>query len=265
MNDFSVSNRFQNEKTGVHWQVDPSESSFTRLLEHIQVRTQFYDGFCKSFNYFLENRSENNMIIADIGGGVGWTSAIMAKHPRVKKVYLVEPSINRRNSFQHICNHMKVDPLKVDAINGSFHDFSIPGKVDAIVMCASLHHCRKDYLADLFRNIFEFLIEKKGKARVLIANEHYVNIFFSIRRQLSLLKWLFEGKKPFWTTTNPRHYHPDDFEHWRTKSELDSIFKKNNFIANYCLLRADLCDDKPLYESLMMWRYYYATLDYLNL
>ena len=25
------------------------------------------------------------MIIADIGGGVGWTSAIMAKHPRVKK------------------------------------------------------------------------------------------------------------------------------------------------------------------------------------
>ena len=118
MNDFSVSNRFVNEKTGVHWQVDPSESSFTRLLEHIQVRTQFYNGFCKSFNYFLENRSENNMIIADIGGGVGWTSAIMAKHPRVKKVYLVEPSINRRNSFDHICNHMKVD-----AINGIFNNF----------------------------------------------------------------------------------------------------------------------------------------------
>ena len=25
------------------------------------------------------------MIIADVGRGVGWTSAIMAKHPRVKK------------------------------------------------------------------------------------------------------------------------------------------------------------------------------------
>ena len=111
MNEISVSNRFINEKIGIHWQVDPSERSFARLLEHIQVRTQFYNGFCKAFNYFLENRSENNMIIADIGGGVGWTSAIMAKHPRVKKVYLVEPSINRRNSFQYICNHFKVDPF----------------------------------------------------------------------------------------------------------------------------------------------------------
>ena len=265
MNEISVSNRFINEKIGIHWQVDTSERSFARLLEHIQVRTQFYNGFCKAFSNFLENRSENNMIIADVGGGVGWTSAIMATHPRVKKVYLVEPNINRRNSFQNICNHLKVDPLKVDAINGSFHDFSIPVKVAAIVMCESLHHCHKDYLADLFRNILEFLIEKNGKARVLIANEHYVNIFFSVRRQLSLLKWLIEGKKPFWTTTNPRHYDPYDFEHWRSKSELDSIFNKYNFVANYNLLRFDLCDDKPLYEWLIMWRYYFATLDYMNI
>ena len=89
MNDFSVSNRFVNENIGIHWQVDSSESSFTRLLEHIQVRTQFYNGFYKAFNCLLENRSKNNLIIADIGGGVGWTFAIMTKHPRVKKVYLV--------------------------------------------------------------------------------------------------------------------------------------------------------------------------------
>tara|TARA_B100000579_G_scaffold371763_1_gene334539 strand:+ start:4818 stop:5357 length:540 start_codon:yes stop_codon:yes gene_type:complete len=178
MDNFSLSNRFINENIAIHWQVDSSEISFTRLLEHIQVRTQFYNGFCKAFNCFLENRSENNIIIADIGGGVGWTSAIMAKHPRVKKVYLVEPNQNRRNRFQYICNHMKVDPLKVEAVNGSFYDFSIPEKVDAIVMCASLHHCHKDYLGDLFKNIHEFLKEKNGKAKVLIANEHYVNVFF---------------------------------------------------------------------------------------
>ena len=166
MNDFSVSNRFVNENIGIHWQVDSSESSFTRLLEHIQVRTQFYNGFCKAFNYFLENRSENNMIIADVGGGVGWTSAIMAKHPRVKKVYLVEPDINRRNRFQSICNHLKVDPLKVDVINGSFHDFSIPEKVYAIVICASLHHCHREYLADLLEIFFNFSL-KKSKSKSL--------------------------------------------------------------------------------------------------
>ena len=153
--------------------------------------------------------------------------------------------------------------MKVEATNGTFHDFSIPEKVAAIVMCASLHHCHRDYLGDLFRNILEFLIEKNGKARVLIANENYVNIFFSIRRQLSLIKWLVQGKKPFWTVTNPRHYLPD-FEHWRTKSELDSIFKQYDFLANYNLLRADLCDNKPIYEWLIMWRYYFATLDYMK-
>ena len=68
MNDFSVSNRFVNENIGIHWQVDTSESPFKRLLKHIQVRTQFYNGFCKAFNYLLENRSENNMIIDDVGG-----------------------------------------------------------------------------------------------------------------------------------------------------------------------------------------------------
>ena len=72
MNDFSVSNRFVNENIGVHWKVDASESSFTRLLEHIQVRTQFYNGFCKAFNYFLENRSGNNMIIANSNICYSW-------------------------------------------------------------------------------------------------------------------------------------------------------------------------------------------------
>ena len=47
MNEFSVSNRFVNENIEGHWQVDHSESSFTRLLEHIQVRTQFIMGFVK--------------------------------------------------------------------------------------------------------------------------------------------------------------------------------------------------------------------------
>ena len=58
MNDFSVSNRFVNENIGNHWQVDSSESSFTRLLEHIQVISLFYNGFCKAFIYFLVNPTE---------------------------------------------------------------------------------------------------------------------------------------------------------------------------------------------------------------
>ena len=46
MNDFLVSNRSVNENIGIHRQVDNSVSPFTRLLKHIQLRTQFYNGFC---------------------------------------------------------------------------------------------------------------------------------------------------------------------------------------------------------------------------
>jgi len=260
--DNSVSERFVDEEIASHWLVDKGESSFIRLLEHIQVNTHFYHGFYKAFLFFLSNRPDNNMTVADIGGGVGWTSALMAKHPRIKKVYLVEPSSNRSNSFQYICKHWKVDPNKIVVVDGTFNNFSLPEKVDAIVMCASIHHCHSDNIENLFSNIHNFLIEKNGVARVLIVNEHYVNILFSLRRQLTLLKWLYLGKKPFWSVINPRHYHPSDFEHWRTKSELNSIFEKFGYKANYKILNVDLCDDKSLWAWLMMWRYYYATLDF---
>ncbi len=52
MNEISVSNRFINEKIGIHWQVDPSERSFARLLEHIQVKHNFIMGFVKPLVIF---------------------------------------------------------------------------------------------------------------------------------------------------------------------------------------------------------------------
>ena len=75
------------------------------------------------------------------------------------------------------------------------------------------------------------------------------------------MKHFVKGSKPFWNASKLRHYDPNDFEHWRTKSELDKIFGKYQFRANYKLLNVDLCDDKPIWEWLMMWRYYYAVLD----
>ena len=261
MSDYSVPKRFVNEEIANHWLVDGSESSFARLLKHLQVKTHFYYGFCKAFDYFLDQRSDKDLIIADVGAGVGWTSAIMAKHPKVKKVYCLEPSTNRRSSFEYICKHWNVDPSKVEAIKGSFTNFRLPEKADAIVMCASIHHCHDDYLDVLFKNIDDSLIDNKGKATILIANEDYVNVLFSFRRLMSYIKNRFKGKKPFWSIGKPRHYHPHDLEHWRTKSELSEIFTKNNFKVNYKKLDVDLCNDKPMWEWLIMWEYYYATLD----
>lgn len=261
----SIAERFIDEKLdeSCHWVVSQSDESFERLLKHIQVKTHFYHCFYNAFDYLLASRDEDELTIADVGGGVGWTTALMAKHPRVQKAYLVEPSVNRVKSFQPICRHWNVDPQKVEAIDGSFQEFNLPDKVDVILMCASIHHCDDDYTGALFSNIERYLRNPKGKARVLVANEHYVNVLFSLRHRLyPLIKNYLKGKNPYWWTLGDlRRCHPTSYEHWRTKSELDSIFNRYGYKANYNRLSVDLCNDKPFWDNFLMWQYYFATLD----
>ena len=83
----------------------------------------------------------------------------MAKHPRIKKEYLVEPNTNRRNSFKNIFKHWKVNPIKIDAVDETFNNYSLPEKVGAIVMFSPIHHCHIDNIDDFFSSIHDFTIE----------------------------------------------------------------------------------------------------------
>ena len=127
--------RFEDEKLADHWKVTEDKKTFDNLMSHLQVKTHFYFGFMQSISKYFELNKDDELIIADIGGGVGWSSAILAKLPNVKKVYLVEPSLNRLRSFDNICKHLNVPPNKVEFVNGSFQDFKLPEKVDMILMC----------------------------------------------------------------------------------------------------------------------------------
>ena len=89
----NVSDRFVNEKLKNHWIVDKSKESFEILIEHIKFKTNFYKGFIESVDNFLLTRNKKKLIIADLGAGVGWTSAYLAKNSRIEKIYIIEPSI----------------------------------------------------------------------------------------------------------------------------------------------------------------------------
>ncbi|MBF0171426.1 MAG: hypothetical protein HQK87_10145, partial [Nitrospinae bacterium] len=108
-----VAERFVNEKLAAHWQVDETDESFKRLLYHLEVKTNFKPYFEIAMNKVFVPDSDLTSIIkqkgaitaADIGAGVAWTSAMLAKNPNVKEVYSVEPSQNRLQHGKYVIKH----------------------------------------------------------------------------------------------------------------------------------------------------------------
>ena len=211
----------------------------------------------------MYDRKKDGLVIADVGGGVGWTSAIMALHPRVRKVILVEPSDNRRASNKHIVDHFGVPKGKVESISGTFQNFNLKEKVDVVVLCASIHHCYDEFIPKLFENIDECLVDPIGNARVLIANEHIVTPFWVLHRMGAYIKNILLGKKDniFYGINNWRAPHPHDGEHWRNRKEIDQIVKEAGYSHRFFVNQGDLCVKNPSIISRLEWVYYYALLD----
>jgi len=255
--------RFSNEKIAKHWQVDDTKKSFDRMLNHIEVRTNFRVFFEHAFGQLLKKRTENNLIILDLGGGVGWTSALMALESRVKKVILVEPSSTRRLISPYIASHFGVPKEKIEVIDGTFQEFNLEVKVDVVVMSASIHHCYDEYIPKLFHNIEACLINPHGEARILIANEHVFTKFWVIKRFGALLKNIFLNRKHniFYSLFNLRAPYPGDAEHWRTKKEINKIITNHGYTNNFNRNNGDLCIKNPSYFTKIQWVYYYSILD----
>lgn len=253
-----ISKRFQNENLADHWQVDDSKSSFECLLFHLEHRTNFKVYFLEALQKLNMEQSTPPIVIADIGAGIGWTSALMARHPKVHKVYGVDASDKRLQHAKFVSNHFNIQS-KIEIIKGTFEHFNVNQAVDFVVLCGSLHHCYNKQMKTLFLNIKKIL---KPHGKVLIANEHYVNYVWTLKRFLSYLKGLLKRKEVFnGTLTSLRAPDPFDGEHWRTRKELEHIFHQNGFRYQFFIHKGDLCLDKYSWYHRLGWFYYYAVLE----
>ena len=250
--------RFVNEDLGVHWQVDDTRESFERLLYHLEVKTNFKLYFEEALNNLNldSDKFTDELVMADIGAGVCWTSAILSRHSKAKLVYAVDPSHNRLKHARFVIKHFKSEN-KVRIIPGTFREPNIPEGVDLILLCGSLHHCFDEEIAGLFSNI-KRLLRPNGK--VLIANEHYVNSIWSLKRFLSYLYHFRERRELYYSPGKLRAPHPLDGEHWRTRKELEKIFKMHGFNAQFFIHAGDLCKDKHSLYRRQGWYYYHAIL-----
>ena len=75
------------------------------LLNHIYITTNFCKFFFESIDQDLFSPKKEKLVVADIGAGVGWTSAFISNLPTVKNIYIVEPSLERFNKIKHVLKH----------------------------------------------------------------------------------------------------------------------------------------------------------------
>jgi len=171
------------------------------------------------------------------------------------QIYVVDPSVNRLNCAKAVAKHINAPIEKLVFINGTFEEPKVPEKVNIVSLCASLHHCWDKEMPKLFENIRNMLIPEDGL--VLLSNEHYVNRLYIIKQILSWIKHF--PKRPFNWRTDPD---PWSGEHVRFKYELEEIFKRERFDAEYFSLEGNLCDRnaKWLWREWLTWTYYYAIL-----
>jgi SAM-dependent methyltransferase len=262
--NFFLADRYINEKLPSYWNVDESLESFNLFLNHIEKTTNFKLYFEEAFNQLMSDRKEKDMVVLDIGGGIGWTSALMAKHPRIKKVLILEPSSSKRLIHKHIAKHFKVPEDKIESINGTFQDFNLSEKVDVCVLCGSLHHCLDEFIPLLFHNIEKSLKNPIGKSRVLIANDHIVTPLWTLKRFAGYIKnTILVRRETLWNSLRDlRAPQPYSLEHWRSRKELDIIIKNASYTYRFFKIKdSDLTLKNPSYLYKLQWVYYYSLLD----
>lgn len=249
-----LTTRYRDENLPAHWAVSSEDESFRRLIEHIGVSTNFKSFFEKEISYPPLFATPEKLVVADIGAGVGWTTALLALKPEVKKVYAIEPSTSRRSRIPTTCRHFHVPDSKIEVIDdGHFQNLNLPEKVNLIVFSSSFHHCFDSQMDDLFEQIRMYLapqlkstyvkhtgerVEVGYKSKVLLASEHYVNWIYTSRQVLRF----FAGKLS--STFEKQAGYPEKFgqwrppdqwggEHWRTRREIERIVSQNSFSAKF--------------------------------
>jgi SAM-dependent methyltransferase len=121
------------------WADSPEDRRALRYLrEETRLERAFRDllGRARALGYVPGG------VVLDLGAGICWTSAILARERGVARVLAVDFS---RHRLAEIAPHMVAQygapAEKIQRVVGSFYDLRVePGSVDAVVLFAAFHH-----------------------------------------------------------------------------------------------------------------------------
>ncbi|MBN1353840.1 MAG: class I SAM-dependent methyltransferase, partial [Candidatus Omnitrophica bacterium] len=253
-----IAPRYTDEKLAIHWQVDDTPESLERLFYHLGVKTNIKPYFEEALAGLDldDKRFHQDLVVADIGAGISWSSALLARHPKVKRVYAVDPSTNRLKHAGFVAKHLGVEQ-KLIIKQGTFLKPNIHEKVDLVLLSGSLHHCKDSETEGLFSNIRQLL---KPGGEVLIAGEHYMDWRWAVKRFLRYFYRFRVRSTLGYSLWNLRRPHPFSGDHWRSLKDLERIFKTNGFVARFFNYKGLFSKDEFSFYRKIGWHCYYAIL-----
>lgn len=260
-----LAERFINEELKDQWDIQADKNNFKKLEHHLDHVTNFRSCFNEAFSNAMKAMEKalgnaEDLVIIDVGSGIGWTSAMMALLPNVRKVYSVEPNDNRRAQIPLVAQYFNAPEGKVIASDGSFHDFKVDEKAHMVSMVASIHHATVSDVPKLMNAINDSLLPKEqGGGWLMLANEHFVDSLWTLKRVISWIKWNLQGKDDiFFGPGKWRAPLPEDNEHWRSKKEVLNMLAQGRFEGDLVEYGRDVCNDKHGLYQKIGWHYYYT-------
>ena len=126
----------------------------------------------------------NNLVIADLATGIGWTSALLSRLPNVGSIHAVEISKHRLDVL--IPQAVKMFSGNVEKLNryiGSFYDLGFDdASMDVVFLSQAFHHA--DNAVRLLAEINRIL---KPGGRLILIGENYIGVKSILKRMIKVL------------------------------------------------------------------------------
>ncbi len=169
-------NDIEAEKRKPWWIAD---GDYDKCLEFLK-KTDLLLEYEKSEKYIGEI-VKDNLKVADLAAGIGWTSALLSKIPKVSEVHSVEISKHRLDSlFEHSVKMMAGEAAKISRYLGSFYELKFANEsIDVVYMSQAFHHAESP-----LRLLVECDRVLRKEGTIVLVGEHYIGVLRKIRRFL---------------------------------------------------------------------------------
>ena len=172
-------NDVQQERTKEWWIADGDYDRCRRYLET--------NGFLQEHQQaeeFIRGARGDQLRVADLASGIGWTSALISRIASVAEVHAVDISRHRLEwLFPHAVQMLEGCPEKIRRYQGSFYDLQFPAEsMDVVYLSHAFHHADRplNLLVECDRVL-------RPGGRIVVAGEHRIGTRLVARRFVSVL------------------------------------------------------------------------------
>jgi ubiquinone/menaquinone biosynthesis C-methylase UbiE len=186
---------------GKNWSTlasDKSNSIWTDVEEHLEFINNKTNSLRSvheiDWDSIFHTINKTNCVVADIGCGMGWLSAFLAKRKDVSKINCIDSDLDLLNKVPEMFKLFRANTEKIRLIHGKFQPILFDdNSIDIIVASASMHH--SDDLQSLLKECYRVLSDN---GYLVILNENPLTkvnfLLIFIRKSLHMLFSIFLGK-----------------------------------------------------------------------